>query len=290
VRAAVVSLPRAAPRSVPKSGKVFPEGGPVYERIGQLWLERKPPVRAPARGRVLLVHGMWGGSWYWGYLLRRFAEAGWDAWAVNLRGHHGSDPGAEVGGLSVRDYVADVTRCVAELGEVVLIGHSLGGLVAQKAAEQVPLRAAVFVTSAPPRGIPALHWPMLRRLGRYGGAMLANRAFVPSRADADVLLFNNLAPDVRRDAYARLVPESGRAAREVALGLVAVDPACVRCPTLVVGAGRDAITPCRVQRRIAAKYGSEYRELPRRAHMLMLEDGWEAVADELLDWLAQVAS
>jgi pimeloyl-ACP methyl ester carboxylesterase len=260
----------------------------VYERIGQLWLERKPPIRGPARGRVLLVHGMWGGSWYWGYLLRRFAEAGWDAWAVNLRGHHGSDPGVEVGGLSVRDYVADVTRCVAELGEVVLIGHSLGGLVVQKTAEQVPLRAAVFVTSAPPRGIPALHWPVLRRLGCYAGAMLGGRAFVPSRADADALLFNNLPPDVRRDAYARLVPESGRAAREVALGLVAVDPARVRCPTLVVGAGLDAITPCRVQRRIATKYGSEYRELPPHAHMLMLEDGWEAVADELLGWLARV--
>src|SRR6266511_2387395 len=74
----------------------------VYERIGSLWLERKQPIRAPTAGRVLLVHGMWGGSWYWGGLLPRFAEAGWDTWAVNLRGHHGSDPGVEVGGVSIR--------------------------------------------------------------------------------------------------------------------------------------------------------------------------------------------
>jgi pimeloyl-ACP methyl ester carboxylesterase len=262
----------------------------VYERIGQLWLERRLPVRSAARGRLLLIHGLWGGSWYWGYQLRRFAAAGWDAWAVNLRGHHGSDPGVEVGGLSVGDYVADVARCVAELGQVVLIGHSLGGLVAQKAAEQLPLQAAVFVASAPPRGIPALHWPVLRRLGRHAGAMLASRAFLPSRAAADALLFNNLAPEVRRDAYARLVPESGRAAREVALGLVAVDPARVRCPTLVVGAALDTLAPCRLQRRIAAKYKSEYRELPPHAHMPMLEEGWEAVADALLGWVSRIPS
>jgi non-heme chloroperoxidase len=260
----------------------------VFERIGNLWLERQRPAGPGPAPRVLLVHGMWGGSWYWRDLSRRVAAAGWDAWAVNLRGHHGSDPGVEVGRVRVRDYVADVAGCVAELGDVVLIGHSMGGLIAQKVAELAPLRAAVFLMSAPPRGITALRWPVLSRLVRYAGPLLASRPFVPTRADADALLFTLLAPDVRRDAYARLVPESGRAAREIALGLVGVDARRLRCPTLVVGAARDAISPPAVQRRIAAKYRSEYRELPAHAHMAMLEDGWEALADELASWLGKV--
>ncbi len=260
----------------------------MFERIGELWLERTRPARAGPAPGLLLVHGMWGGSWYWRNLLRRFAEAGWGAWAVNLRGHHGSAPGVEVGALRVRDYVADVAGCVAELGDVVLVGHSMGGLIAQKVAEAAPLRAAAFLMSAPPRGILALRWRVLSRLGRYAGALLAGRAFLPTRADADALLFNLLAPELRRDAYARLVPESGRAAREIVLGLVGVDARRLRCPTLVVGAARDAIAPPAVQRRIAAKYGSEYRELPAHAHMAMVEDGWEALADELARWLGKV--
>jgi non-heme chloroperoxidase len=261
----------------------------VFERIGELWLERKAPPAAGTAGRLLLVHGMWGGSWYWSHWLRRFAAGGWDAWALNLRGHHGSHPGTAVDGLGIDDYVEDVARCVAELGDVAVIGHSMGGLLVQKLAVRTRLRAAVFLTSAPPRGIVALRGPALARLWRYTGSLVTGRGFLPTPADARALLFNALPPDLARDACARLVPESGRAAREVALGLVAVDAARVRCPVLVVGAGLDRITPLATQRRIATRYGGELRVWPGHAHMPMLEDGWETAADALLGWLGAVA-
>jgi pimeloyl-ACP methyl ester carboxylesterase len=190
-----------------------------------------------------------------------------------------------VDGLGVLDYVGDVTRCVEALGDAALVGHSLGGLVVQKVAEQRALRALVVLTSAPPRGILAVRGPVLRRLARYTGALLSGRGFVPTVADARALLFNNMAPELARDAHARLVPESGRVAREVALGRVAVDAARVRCPVLVVAAERDAITPVAIGRRLAARYRAEYRELAGHAHMPMLEEGWERVADDLLGWL-----
>ena len=115
--------------------------------------------------------------------------------------------------------------------------------------------------------------------------VLSGRGFVPTAADARALLFNNMPPELARDAHARLVPESGRAAREVALGRIAVDPARLRCPVLVVAAERDAITPVAIGRKLASRYRAEYRELAGHAHMPMLEEGWEAVADDLLGWL-----
>ncbi len=260
----------------------------MTEQIGDLWLEHRPPSAGPRRGPLLLVHGMWGGSWYWANYVGLFAAAGWDCWALNLRGHHGSRPVPDVGRVRVRDYVADVLAVVAAVGEPAVIGHSMGGLVAQKAAETTAFRAAVFLTSAPPRGILAVRGPVLWRLLPYTRALLGGRPFVPRPRDAEALFLNNLAPDVRREAYARLVPESGRAAREMALGRVAVDAARVRCPTLVVGALRDRITPVAIQRRIAAKYRSDYRELDGHAHMPMIEAGWDAVGQELAAWLAKV--
>jgi len=123
-----------------------------------------------------------------------------------------------------------------------------------------------------------------RMLTRLAAAIVA-LAVAAFRADADALVLNRLPADRQAWVYDRLVPESGRAARELALGLIAVDEAKVRCPVLVVGAEHDAITPAGVQRRIARKYGARYLEFPGHAHMLMLEEGWEAPFGQILDWL-----
>lgn len=256
----------------------------MTERIGDLLLERVvPPGRSP-RPPLLFVHGMHGGSWYWANYMRAAAEAGWEAWALNLRGHHGSRPVPNLGKVSVRDYVQDVRDCLQALGEVVLVGHSMGGLIAQKVAEAGGLRAAVFLTSAPPRGISVLRWPVVSRMVRNLCAILSNSPLIPNRADADALVFNMLPPDRRQWAFDQFVPESGRATRELAFGLVRVDPRRITCPALVVGAERDVITPVAVQRKIAARYHAQYLELAGHAHMLMLEDGWERSIREILAW------
>ncbi|HTY77803.1 MAG TPA: alpha/beta fold hydrolase [Candidatus Bathyarchaeia archaeon] len=234
------------------------------------------------------MHGMHGGSWYLRSWLYAAAQAGWDAWAVNLRGHHGSRPVRDLGAVSVLDYVEDVEDCLRELREAVVIGHSMGGLVAQKVAGGGRVRAAVLATSAPPKGIRAVTWPVLWRMPRYAGSIVAARPFRIGPEDAAALLGNRLAPNIQAWAYAQLVPESGRAARELALGSIAVDPASVRCPTLVLGAEMDRITPAPVQRKIAARYNSEYLEAAGHAHLPMLEPGGERLFANVLSWLARV--
>jgi pimeloyl-ACP methyl ester carboxylesterase len=263
--------------------------GVVQERVGDLILDHAP-ARAPARRHpLLLVHGMNGGSWYLRSYLEAAAAAGWNTWAVNLRGHWGSRPVPDLGRVSVLDYVQDVRDCLATLGPAVVLGHSMGGLVAQKVAEAGGVSAAVFLTSAPPRGIMVLSWPVLRRAWRHAGVVLGNRPFKPSPEDAAALIANRLPRETAERLYPQLVPESGRAARELAFGAIAVDPRLVRCPTLVVGAEHDVITPARVQRKIAAKYGATYLEAIGHAHMLMLEDGWQRPLDAILGWIDRTA-
>jgi pimeloyl-ACP methyl ester carboxylesterase len=256
----------------------------VTERIAGLSVEHAAPGGA-AVGSALFVHGMWGGSWYLRNYLEAAARAGWDAWALDLRGHGRSPVEGGLGGVGLLDYVADVRLCLEQLGKVVLVGHSMGGLIAQKAAEGGGVSAAAFLTSAPPRGILSLSWSVASRLVRYVPAMVAGRAFKGSRAHADFLFLNGLDPDTRDRVFPLFGAESGRAARELALGGLVVDPAAVRCPTLVVGAEHDRITPVRIQRRIAARYRSEYQQAVGHAHMLMLERGWEEPFGQILAWM-----
>jgi pimeloyl-ACP methyl ester carboxylesterase len=256
----------------------------VTERIGDLLLEKVGPSGRSGRPPLLFVHGMHGGSWYWANYMRAAAEAGWEAWALNLRGHHGSRPVPSLGKVSVLDYVRDVLDCLQALEKVVLVGHSMGGLIAQKVAEAGGVRAAVFLTSAPPKGISVLRWPVVSRMVRNLCAIFSNSSLIPNRADADALVFNKLPPRLRQWAFDQFVPESGRAARELAFGLVRVDPRQTTCPMLVVGAEHDMITPVAVQRKIAARYHAEYLEMAGHAHMLMLEDSWERSIRQILAW------
>ena len=80
---------------------------------------------------LLFVHGAYGGAWLWDeYFLPYFAERGWVAHAISVRGHAGSDGADTVQFARLRDYVADVEQVAASLtAPPVLIGHSLGGMV-----------------------------------------------------------------------------------------------------------------------------------------------------------------
>lgn len=254
-------------------------------RVGDLVLDHRPASGPSTAPPILFVHGLWAGAWLWDGWLRIAAEAGWDAWAIELRGRNGSRPGTELGSVRIRDFVADVRDALDHVGETVVVGHSMGSLVAQAVAAADPrVRAAAFLCSVPPRGIVAVTGPLLRQAGAYLPAMARGRTFAPRRADADALLMNELDPARRDEVFARLIPDSGTAAREMALGRVAVDPASVRIPVLVAGATRDRISPPALHPKLVRRYQADEIVFDGRGHQIMLEDGWESRARQVLDW------
>ena len=257
--------------------------------LGGLDVVRVPAIGRPRPASLLFVHGMWGGAWVWERWLPFFAARGWDGYALNLRGRAGSRPVADIGRVPMTDYIEDAASVARRLGAVVVVGHSMGGLVAQALAATLAPVAAVAVTPAAPRGI----WPL--RSGalvaatlRYAPALIRSRPLLPSRRVMTRLALDRLPPEEREDVYARLVPESARQARDIALRGFAVDAAAVRCRMLVIAAGADRITPPVVVRRVARRYGATLYEYPGFGHMLPLEPGWRDVAVDVAAWLAAV--
>ena len=81
---------------------------------------------------------------------RELADLGWSSYAIDLRGHGKSDP-IDLSDTSMRDYADDVKRLVDELKQPpVIIGWSMGGLVAQMAATSGTIAVWVGLEPSPP--------------------------------------------------------------------------------------------------------------------------------------------
>jgi pimeloyl-ACP methyl ester carboxylesterase len=103
---------------------------------------------------VVFVHGAWHGAWCWTeHFLPYFAERGYEAHALSLRGHGGSPGRERLRWTSLAEYVADVASVLEGLPRApVLVGHSMGGAVVQQFLETHTLPGAVLLASVPPAG------------------------------------------------------------------------------------------------------------------------------------------
>lgn len=244
--------------------------------IGDCFLRSVVPAHHAVEAQVLFIPGSAHGWWAWRFWLPAFAAAGLGAHALSFPNHSDAPslPEAEFCELTAKDYVARVKRIGEEIGgKLVLVGHSLGGVVAQMAAQEMAPAALVLVASAGPRqlGRTRVHDFPLDQPVRFAREAARARWF----ADADPAVMEWALDRVGVESPGVLNGSGGRAE---------VDPARVRCPVLVVGGGRDAssVPP---QEKLAALYGATLLELPQAGHDLMLERGALRAARGVIGWL-----
>src|ERR1700758_5103819 len=99
---------------------------------------RKPPV--------LMIHGAFCGPWSLDGLKQKFEEAGYAVRAPCLRFHDRKPPPPALGTTGLGDYTADLEDEIKALeGAPILVGHSMGGLLAQQLAARMAVRALVLL-------------------------------------------------------------------------------------------------------------------------------------------------
>ncbi len=106
----------------------------------------------PAGAHYVVVHGAWSGAWAWAGVATELEAAGNSVTVVELPAH-GNDM-TPVGDATLDAYVAEVEQAVdATNGPVVLVGHSLGGVIISRVAEDEPSKIAklVFVAGFVPK-------------------------------------------------------------------------------------------------------------------------------------------
>lgn len=242
---------------------------------------------------MLFVHGAFGGAWMWeDVFLPYFARRGRRSAAVSLRGHGQSQGYEALRTWSLADFVADTRRAIAEFSEApVVVGHSLGGLLAQMLIGRVRMRGLVLLGSLPPEGL-LFESPRLAFTDPHiwfetvTGSMA--RMSGPIRSAGAELLFSEGLPRKQVQAYtARLQPESPRALVEAhAPGpIVSAFPAGV--PALVLGGDLDRLVMRPSTIRTALYHGAERETFGRMGHFMQLDLGADRVAARILDWMEE---
>ncbi len=185
----------------------------------------------------------------------------------------------------------DVAQVVGQLPQPpVLIGHSLGGAVVQKYLETHAAPAGILLASVPSAGILAttlrviVHHPI-----EYAKLTLTLSLFplVATPELAREFLFSNSLPETQVRAYAqRLQDESYLAFLDILI-LNLPRPQRVTTPLLVMGAAQDAIFYPNEVEATARAYHTQATIFPNLAHDMMLDTGWQKVADQMIAWLAE---
>lgn len=239
---------------------------------------------------LLFVHGAWHGAWCWeGNFLDFFADKGYRAVALSLRGHGNSPTSKPLRNCTVADYVDDISTVAAGLpSPPVVIGHSMGGFFVQKYLESHPAPAGVLLASMPPRGNlgSGLRW--LRTHPWHFLKMLATAKSLPYISTPELArerFFSAHTPEAQVVAHAaRLQEESVRVGLDCLL-LSLPRPSRIRTPLLVLGGAEDGAHTQREVRATARAYRTQAEFFPNMGHTMMAEPGWQAVAERIHRWL-----
>lgn len=260
---------------------------------------RQWPAAQPARGTVLLVHGLGEHAARYVDVGALLSQAGWAVEAFDLRGH-GRSPGPR-GGLPRADaMLSDLSRAVQRVrarhtGPLVLLGHSMGGLLAarfvaealqpQPAPWSCPVEALVMSSPALDPGMSAFQRFLLRL-----GAWMPDRALSNGLKPAWISRDPQVVQAYRQDAlvHDRVTPRLVQAI--VDDGVLVRERAPVwRTPTLLLYAGADrCVAPAGSAAFAQAAPPSvvHTRCYPGLYHEIFNEPEREQVLSELLRWLA----
>jgi pimeloyl-ACP methyl ester carboxylesterase len=243
---------------------------------------------------VVLMHGVGGGREAWGDAASgtgpALAEAGCRALAIDFPGY-GLSPAIDP--FDLAGMAASVQRLIESTGErrAVLVGHSMGGMVAQELAALSPehVSALVLASTSPAFGKPGGDWQQAFLQSRFApldaGLGMAGLAaqLVPT------MLAPGVPPERRAAAQAMMAGVPEATYRRAVAALVAFDrranlPA-LRVPTLVITGEHDRTAPPEVARRMAERIaGSQLQIVPDTGHLLNIEQP-EAFNSALLRFL-----
>ncbi|GIE76891.1 alpha/beta hydrolase [Actinoplanes philippinensis] len=256
---------------------------------------------------VIFIHGLWlhGSSWQpW---IDLFTERGYRATAPGWPGDADTveasraNPDA-IAGHGIDDVVEHYARIIEGLdARPILIGHSFGGMIAQKLLGLDLGAAAVAIDAAQIKGVLPLPLSTLRSgFPVLGNPANRNKAVSLTPEQFRYAFGNAVTEQESRELFDRWsIPAPGKPLFEAAAAnFNPHSPAKVdtanesRGPLLLIAGGKDHTVPEVVVRATLKQYRHSHAvtdivDFPDKAHSLTIDAGWRDVAETALTWLKE---
>lgn len=244
---------------------------------------------------IVMIHGANEGAWCFDTFKTVFEGLGWTCHAPDLIGHgtRAANAAKTLIGVGMADYRAELEALLRTLPpQPVVLGHSMGGVLAQQLAAEGLASALILIAPAPRAGIlPPTDAEKQLDQDLIGLGAFWKTVINPDFDLARVYTLNRVSQAEQRAVFDKFGPESGRAFFEMFFwmfdqrGATVVDTGAVKCPVLcMVGVDDKIVSPQTARETAAAYSGATFWELEGHGHMLVLEAGAGDIARRIADW------
>jgi pimeloyl-ACP methyl ester carboxylesterase len=264
-------------------------------------------VMTTDRTPVVFIHGLWLHATSWAPWVELFRDAGYEPIAPGWPGDPDTVEAARANPGALADHgIDEVTGHYAKIIEglpapPVVIGHSFGGMIAQKLLGEDVGAGAIAIDAAQIKGVLPLPLSTLHStLPVFKNPANKHKAVALTAEQFRYSFGNAISAEESDVLFERwAIPAPGRPLFEAAAANFELrSPAKVntrnenRGPLLLVMGGRDHTVPETITKATLKQYRhsdavTELTEFPDRGHSLTIDSGWRAVADQCLAWLGK---
>ncbi len=254
-------------------------------------LEKKASIKTKDEPLVF-VHGAAGGAWYFTSFLDYFSKRGYDCYALSLRGHGKSDGYDNLDSFGLDDYVVDVKQVIDKLDKKpILIGHSMGGAIAQRYLShyQDDLSAVVLLASAEAGGISedshlGLFFSDARSFLRKARAHHPDEKITLEKLMNQTIFSNRFSDSELKEIRNKLTKESTKVKKDL-LKPYMTGFETIKIPVYVIGSlGDHIVTPDKIEH-TAKAFGVKPIFMNDCCHFMTIDPDWEKAADVIYQCL-----
>ena len=227
---------------------------------------------------LVFVHGMLSNADVWHPVIDYFNERGFSCKAVNLK------EGLNLRKACIQDYVDKVKAMVTE--NDIVIGHSMGGLIVQKVAEEASIKGGVAICSAAPKGV-KFRGDIVLSSAKYALKVIMRKPFKEDYPFIRKYMLVGIEEEKARNIYEKLEEQSAIVTYELGMNRIAVDEKKVKCPLLFIATKQDGICAPELVKRIADKYNAEYR-LYDGCHHFFCNNNWRDIAEGIHNFISKL--
>ena len=251
---------------------------------------------------IVFIHGLFMNNKTWDQWKLFFEKQGFTCYSPAHPKHQGepaklrANPPKGLEHVQFQDWINNLETLIDGLPEKpILIGHSFGGLTAQKLVESGRAAAAILISSAPPKGINTFKPSFFRANFKVINPFKGDTIFNPQEKAYKKWFHFAIANTLTRAESDRLfeqfaVPESRNTPRASLQKIAEIDTKKAHVPLLFLGGLDDIIVPNVLLKKTIKKYSNpksivDYKFYKGKDHFICGAPGWEEVAQYGLDWI-----